>query len=197
MWQNYGEIVANVAELKNSKKMKRPFTLHIVFYSKNRLFQTIYSKRLASKKIFLRTIFFSADNDSPLWVAVPPTGSSFPPAGSSFPPAGSSFPPAGSSFPPTGSSPVSSIPVTNTKTKTPPFWRGFYFGVPGENRTHSPRFRKPMLYPVELRGQAKVFTAHAPRNKAAGHATRANRAGRRVPNNQPKRECFWRAKCRP
>ena len=98
---------------------------------------------------------------------------------------------------PNSHAPVSSIPVTNTKTKTPPKWRGFYFGVPGENRTHSPRFRKPMLYPVELRGQAKVFTAHAPRNKAAGHATRANRAGRRVPNNQPKRECFWRAECRP
>ena len=98
---------------------------------------------------------------------------------------------------PNSHTPVSSIPVTNTKTKTPPKWRDFCFGVPGENRTHSPRFRKPMLYPVELRGQAKVITARVPRSRAAARATRANRAGRRVPSNQPKRECFWRAECRP
>lgn len=164
---------------------------------------------LQTKKFFLRTIFFSADNDSHLRVAVPPAGSS---PVSSIPVTMSPARMFGACRPsslrdrPTGVvacgdrthiAPVSSIPVTNTKTKTPPKWRGFCFGVPGENRTHSPRFRKPMLYPVELRGQTKVFTAHAPRNKAAGRAMRANRAGRRVPNNQPTRECFWRAECRP
>ncbi len=30
-------------------------------------------------------------------------------------------------------------------------------GVPGENRTHSLRFRKPALYPVELRGHLIAF----------------------------------------
>lgn len=39
-------------------------------------------------------------------------------------------------------------------------------GAPGENRTHSPRFRKPMLYPVELRGQPiPLFTPFSKKKK--------------------------------
>jgi hypothetical protein len=30
-------------------------------------------------------------------------------------------------------------------------------GAPGRSRTCDPRFRKPMLYPAELRAQTKTF----------------------------------------
>jgi hypothetical protein len=31
-----------------------------------------------------------------------------------------------------------------------------HYGVPGETRTRNPRFRKPVLYPVELRGRVNL-----------------------------------------
>ena len=38
-----------------------------------------------------------------------------------------------------------------------PVWIKYTFGAPGEIRTHDPRFRRPILYPAELRVHILLF----------------------------------------
>ena len=45
---------------------------------------------------------------------------------------------------------------------SPTIGRRAKYGVPGVTRTRDRRFRKPMLYPAELRGQSSPLTEDSP-----------------------------------
>ena len=73
--------------------------------------------------------------------------------------------------------------ILNTKIKKTAEMADFYFGVPGENRTHSLKFRKLALYPVELRGRPCIsYPINIRKNQVLCSTTFSFRGRRKIKN---------------